>query len=73
MDANERILVLGVSFHATLESRLEQLVLWLMPWLLRVGAASDRGAVPCTGLPMLDDSMAEMAGFPIATDAASGS
>ena len=73
MDAIEGILVLGASFHAALESRLEQLVPWLMPWLMRVGAASDRGAVSCMGLLTLDDSMAGMAGFPIATNAASGS
>jgi hypothetical protein len=33
--------VLGVSFHAALESRLEQLALWLMAWLTRFGLVSD--------------------------------
>lgn len=33
--------VLGVSFHAALESRLEQLALWVMAWLTRVGMVSD--------------------------------
>ena len=73
MDANERILVPGVSFHAALESRLEQLVLWLMAWLTRVGAVSDRGAVPCMGLFALDDLMTGMAGFSNTTVASSGS
>jgi saccharopine dehydrogenase-like NADP-dependent oxidoreductase len=33
--------VLGVSFHAALESRLEQIALWLMAWLTRLGMVSD--------------------------------
>ena len=33
--------VLGVSFHAALESRLEQLALWLMAWLTRIGLVPD--------------------------------
>lgn len=32
---------LGVSFHAALESRLEQLALWFMAWLTRVGLVRD--------------------------------
>ncbi len=70
MDENERILVLGVSFHAALESRLEQLVLWLMAWLTRVGVVPDRGAVSCMDLFTLD---ALMAGVSIMTHASFGS
>jgi hypothetical protein len=44
-----------------------------MAWLTRVGAVSDRGAVPCMGVFALDDLMTGMAGFSNTTVASSGS